>query len=76
MGLVAIDTGRNVRKTVLLTHEEAAAVEAFRVSMGQVLGRVPSESWAIAELIRRALEREQQEKKPAPRRLRDEGEKS
>lgn len=56
MGLVAIDTARNVRKTVLLTLDEAQEVEDFRVSLRAVLGRVPSESAALAELIRRALE--------------------
>jgi hypothetical protein len=61
MALVAIDTDRNVRKTVLLTHEEASAVEDFRVSLREVLGRVPSESAALSELIRRALDAWQKE---------------
>jgi hypothetical protein len=63
MGLVAIDTTRNVRKTVLLTHDEAAAVEDFRVSLRETLGRVPSESAALGELIRRGLEQWRQEQK-------------
>jgi hypothetical protein len=63
MALVAIDTERNVRKTVLLTHEEAAAVEDFRVSLRETLGRVPSESAALAELIRRGLQQVDEEQK-------------
>jgi hypothetical protein len=49
MSLVAIDSQRNVRKTLLLTHDEAAEVEDFRVS----------------ELVRRALAqwREEQQAK-------------
>jgi hypothetical protein len=62
MGLMAIDTGRNVRKTLLLTKEEAAEVEDFRVSLRAVLGRVPSESAALAELIRKGLERWREER--------------
>jgi hypothetical protein len=62
MAVVAIDTTRNVRKTLLLTHEEAAEVEDFRVSLRAELGRVPSESAALSELVRRALKQLREEK--------------
>ena len=51
MDVVAIDRAKNVRKMVLLTHEEVRDLTAYR----RAQETIPTESAAIAELLRWAL---------------------
>jgi hypothetical protein len=58
MDMVAIDPTKGVRKTVLITHEDEAAVDDYR----RAQQRIPSESQALADLIRRGLQQWRQER--------------
>jgi hypothetical protein len=61
MSVVAIDRTKGSRKVFLHPHELAEQIDAWRRAQRPI----PSESAAIAELVRQALERWR--KKAAPR---------
>jgi hypothetical protein len=67
MQTVAIDRTKGVRKSALVTHEEAAAIDDYRLYRRADLGKIPSESQAVAELIRRGLEQFKREQETNPR---------
>ena len=64
MTVVAIDTTKGVRKTVLLTNEQLAEIDDFRLHLRRVRGRLPSESAALAELIQDSLRRFREREQP------------
>jgi len=67
MGLVAIDTTKNARLSVVLPLETVEAVDRYRFARRAKLRRIPSQSAALAELIQRGLEAFEREEQPPPK---------
>ena len=60
---------RRIRKVALLTEQEAEDLERYRVHLGSVTGRVPSEASTLSGLILLALNAwRAQQQAPEPQR--------
>jgi hypothetical protein len=62
MQIMPIDATRNARLAVVLPHEMVEEIDAYRVARRATLGRIPSQSAALAELIQKGLERWREER--------------